>query len=78
MIKTCFKKYSHYLRNQEPQKWQSVMLKLVKYFKSIGLSPTMNFEHGHIYKICENVISHVNYRKKTGNDFIPKYEVALN
>ena len=32
------------MRNQETQKWQSLVLKLVKlnYFESIGLSPTIN------------------------------------
>ena len=39
-----FEERSHYIRNQEFQKWQSVVLKLliVKCFENTGVSPAIN------------------------------------
>ena len=55
------------MRDQESQKWQSAILKLVKlyYFESVGLSPNTNIKHDLIHKICEKVFHRINYRKNT-------------
>ena len=41
------------LQNQEFEKWESVVLKLVikEYFENIKLSPTINILNSHIHEI---------------------------
>ena len=39
--------------------------KVLYYFKSIGLNPTINIQHNLIHEICEKVFRHINYKKET-------------
>ena len=64
--------------NQETQKWQFVVLKLVKlsYFESIGLNQTINIQHDHIHKTYDKVFRRINYKKNTEKmALFERYEV---